>query len=209
MELPDRIQLTEKRIRAACERSGRERDHVTLVAVTKTMSAEVINEAIRKGLTEIGENRVQEYLAKRDGLVSHRLHMIGHLQRNKVRQIIRHTVLIHSVDSVALAEEIQKRSADAGIQTAILLETNTSGEESKFGFNVEEIPEATEYIVGMPDVSLRGLMTVAEFVDDPEDLRPVFKMLEQTRREMQSAFPDQDFSELSMGMTNDYEVAIE
>jgi pyridoxal phosphate enzyme (YggS family) len=205
----EHIQHIETRIADACRRAGRTRDEVTLVAVTKTQPVDVINDAIRLGLTDIGENRVQEYLGKRDGLLPHRFHMIGHLQRNKVKYLIGDLEMIHSVDSADLAEELEKRSTAADLTTDVLIEVNTSGEDSKFGVSPGSVPILAETILSLPHVRLRGLMTVAEYVEDPEDVRPSFRLLRTLRDELQKRFPDGGIRELSMGMTNDFEIAIE
>ena len=205
----EKIQHIENRIASACKRAGRLREHVTLVAVSKKQPAELVNEALSHGITDLGENRVQEYLAKRDSLQSHRFHMIGHLQRNKVRMLIGKTVLIHSVDSVELAEEIDRRAATAGLITYILLEVNSSGEESKFGLSLSEVPDVAGRLQACRNVRLRGLMTVAEYLEDVEQLRPSFRSLRVLRDELAARFQDVPITELSMGMTNDFEVAIE
>jgi pyridoxal phosphate enzyme (YggS family) len=205
----ERIRHIEKRMADACVRAGRDPQEVKLVAVTKTQSPDIINEALHAGLTDIGENRVQEFLRKKDSLHPHRMHMIGHLQRNKVKYLVGDVVMIHSVDSVALAAEIGRRSQAAALTTDILLEVNTSGEESKFGFAPAALPDAAREILSMPHIRLRGLMTVAAFVEDPETVRPAFRQLRQLRDDLAAAHPDAVLTELSMGMTNDFEVAIE
>jgi PLP dependent protein len=198
----------EIRIQDACIQAGRRRDDVTLVAVTKTQPPEIINEAIIQGLIDVGENRVQEYIAKRDALLPHRFHMIGHLQKNKVRHIVGSVDLIHSVDSVGLAMEISKRSLQRQVVTDILLEVNTSSETSKQGFSPEELENATAAILELPALQLRGLMTVAAF-DVPEAVRPSFRMLKQLRDSLRHTMQDENIYELSMGMTNDFHIAIE
>ncbi|MCB2204411.1 YggS family pyridoxal phosphate-dependent enzyme [bacterium] len=205
----ERIRHIEKRMADACERAGRSLQEVTLVAVTKTQPPETVNELLQTGILEIGENRVQEYLRKKDALAPHHLHMIGHLQRNKVKYLVGEVAMIHSVDSVDLAKEIDRRSASAGCMTDILLEVNTSGEESKFGFTAETAFAAVNEILPLTSVRLRGLMTVAEFVDDPELVRPAFQRLRALRERIVQEYGNGDMVELSMGMTNDFEVAIE
>lgn len=205
----ERIRHIEERIQHACVRSGRTREEVTLVVVTKTQDAERINEALAAGLPDIGENRVQEYLAKHDALQPHRFHMIGHLQRNKVRQIINDVFLIHSVDSIPLAEEIERLAAISGREVDVLLEVNSSGEESKFGVAPEDVPVLAEALLRLSHVRLRGLMTVAAFVEDAATLRPAFRRLRELRDELAARHPDAGIRELSMGMTNDFEIAIE
>jgi PLP dependent protein len=207
--LAERLRNIEQRILGACERSGRPRSGITLVAVTKTLSADVVNEALSLGLRDIGENRVQEYLAKRDRLQEHRFHMIGHLQRNKVRQIIDGTALVHSVDSRSLAGEIERLAAVRGITVDVLIEVNSSGEDSKFGVRPEQVAELSAQILQLRHVRLRGLMTVAEYVEDAEAIRPAFRMMRELRDELAIRFSTEEIRELSMGMTNDFEIAIE
>lgn len=206
--LSERIRDIELRIAGACTRGGRSRDEVTLVAVTKTLPASIINDAIHAGLQDIGENRVQEYLSKRIDLAPHRFHMIGHLQRNKARQIIDVVSLLHSVDSLALAEELDRLAAARARTVEVLLEVNTSGEPSKFGVSPEDVPSLCRAIALLPRVRVRGLMTVAEFVADPETLRPAFRRMRELRDELARTYGD-EIRELSMGMSNDFEVAIE
>jgi PLP dependent protein len=205
----EQLQEIQLRIADACSRAGRHPDSVRIVAVTKTLGPDPINEAIEAGLHELGENRVQEYIAKRALLQPHRFHMVGHLQKNKVRHIIEFVDLIHSVDSIGLAEEIEKRASTAGRNVDILLEVNTSGEESKHGLDPHQVVDTAVAIAELAHVRIRGLMTVAEFVDNPEDVRPSFARLRELREMVAAAVPDQAVPELSMGMTNDYEVAIE
>ena len=204
-----RIRHIEQRMADACVRAGRRPEDVRLVAVTKTQSPAIVNELLQAGVSDIGENRVQEYLQKKDALLPHRLHMIGHLQRNKVRSLIGGVTLIHSVDSISLAEEIHRRSDAAGLVTDILLEVNSSGEESKYGLRPDGVDAVAEATMDMTGVRLRGLMTVAEFVPDPERVRPSFVLLRTLRDGLATRFPDAGITELSMGMTNDFEVAIE
>ncbi len=207
--IAERIRHIEQRMADACVRAGRSPQDVKLVAVTKTQPPEIINEALRSGITEIGENRVQEFLQKRDALAAHHLHMIGHLQRNKVKYLVGDVSLIHSVDSVALAAEIDRRSAAADTATDILLEVNTSGEESKFGFTPEGAVDAVKDILPMQHLRLCGLMTVAAFVEDAELVRPAFRALRNLRDSIAAKHPAARLTELSMGMTNDFEIAIE
>jgi PLP dependent protein len=207
--LAERIRHIEQRIQDACRRSGRAREEITLVAVTKMHPFDAINEAIAAGLQDIGENRVQEYLAKQPHLQPHRFHMIGHLQRNKVRHILPHAAMIHSVDSMALADEIQRRSPDGNARHDVLIEINSSAEDSKFGVTAEELPFLAEHIMSLPALRLRGLMTVAAFVDEAETLRPVFRRMRLLRDGLAQRYQNEAVRELSMGMTNDFEVAIE
>ncbi len=200
-----------KRVEAACQRAGRNPEEVTLIAVSKTKPVEMLREAYEAGARDFGENKVQEILAKEPKLPEDiRWHMIGHLQTNKVRQIVGKTCLIHSVDSVRLAEEIHKESVKKGLVTQILLEVNVAEEESKFGFHVEEVEDALKQIQELSGVCVRGLMTIAPFVDNPEDNRPVFQKLNKLYVDMKTKNIDNDtMNILSMGMTGDFEVAVE
>lgn len=200
-----------KRVEAACQRAGRNPEEVTLIAVSKTKPVEMLREAYEAGTRDFGENKVQEILAKEPKLPEDiRWHMIGHLQTNKVRQIVGKTCLIHSVDSVRLAEEIHKESVKKGLVTQILLEVNVAEEESKFGFHVEEVEDALKQIQELSGVCVRGLMTIAPFVDNPEDNRPVFQKLNKLYVDMKTKNIDNDtMNILSMGMTGDFEVAVE
>ena len=200
-----------KRVEAACQRAGRNPEEVTLIAVSKTKPVEMLREAYEAGARDFGENKVQEILAKEPKLPQDiRWHMIGHLQTNKVRQIVGKTCLIHSVDSVRLAEEIHKESVKKGLVTQILLEVNVAEEESKFGFHVEEVEDALKQIQEFSGVCVRGLMTIAPFVDNPEDNRPVFQKLNKLYVDMKTKNIDNDtMNILSMGMTGDFEVAVE
>lgn len=199
-----------ERIAAASRRSGRRPEDITLVAVTKTVPVERIQEAVDCGLQDLGENRVQELLAKQPHIAGVKWHLIGHLQRNKVRQVWDRVTLIHSVDSLELAREIDKRATTAGRRVDILLEVNVAGEESKFGLTPEAVLPMVREVTGLPGVHICGLMTVAPLVADPEEVRPVFQRLAALRREVDALhLPGVDMAYLSMGMTNDFEVAIE
>ncbi len=168
----------QREIGQACQRAGRAEGEVTLIAVSKTKPIELLREAYDGGTREFGENRVQELLSKIPLMPSDvRWHLIGHLQTNKVRQVIGKTCLIHSVDSLKLAGEIEKESKRQDVVTDILLEVNVAREESKFGFLLEEVEEALKTIGGFPHVRVRGLMTVAPFVEDAEKNRAVFRKL--------------------------------
>ena len=176
-----------KRVEAACLRVGRRPEEVTLIAVSKTKPVEMLREAYEAGARDFGENKVQEILTKEPELPEDiRWHMIGHLQTNKVRQIVGRTCLIHSVDSLHLAETIHKESVKKGIVTQILLEVNVAEEESKFGFHAEEVENALKQIQELSGVCVRGLMTIAPFVDNSEDNRPVFQKLNKLYVDMKS-----------------------
>lgn len=176
-----------------------------LIAVSKTYGPELINEAIDCGITDIGENKVQEILSKYDFVQPVRWHFIGHLQTNKVKQIVDKVYMIHSVDSLHLAEEISKRASKP---INILIQVNAAGETQKFGVSVNEVKTLAEEIVKLPNIKLRGLMHIAPASDNPEDVRVYFKEVKKIFDELKPQFGD-EFDTLSMGMSNDYEVAME
>lgn len=201
----------EERVKQACLRAGRKREDVTLVAVSKTKPLPMLLDAYEAGARDFGENKVQEILEKSPGMPGYaRFHMIGHLQRNKVRQVIGKTVLIHSVDSLRLARQIEEESARAGLVTPVLLEINVAREESKFGFFVEEVEKALEEIALFSHMRVKGFMTIPPFVENPEQNRKVFQDLFQLSVDIASKNIDNmSMDVLSMGMSGDYEVAIE
>ena len=209
--LKDQLQEVEKRIQAACDRAGRKREEVTLIAVSKTKPVETLQEAYDLGVRIFGENKVQELTAKYEALPKDiHWHMIGHLQTNKVKYIIDKAELIHSVDSLKLAETIEKEAAKHDLIADILVEVNVAEEESKFGMKMEEVIPFVEKVSAFPHVWVRGLMTIAPFVEDPEENRSIFADLHKLYIDIKKKNHDNDtVSVLSMGMTNDYEVAIE
>lgn len=209
--LKDQLQEVEKRIQAACDRVGRKREEVTLIAVSKTKPVETLQEAYDLGVRIFGENKVQELTAKYEALPKDiHWHMIGHLQTNKVKYIIDKAELIHSVDSLKLAETIEKEAAKHDLIADILVEVNVAEEESKFGMKMEEVIPFVEKVSAFPHVRVRGLMTIAPFVEDPEENRSIFADLHKLYIDIKKKNHDNDtVSVLSMGMTNDYEVAIE
>lgn len=210
-EIQTNLHRTEREIGQACQRAGRDQGEVTLIAISKTKPLELLREAYDGGAREFGENRVQELLSKIPLMPSDvRWHLIGHLQTNKVRQIIGKTYLIHSVDSLKLAGEIEKESGRQEVVTDILLEVNVAREESKFGFLLEEVEEALRAIGEFPHVRVRGLMTVAPFVEDAENNRAVFRKLYDFYVDMKTKNIDNgSMTILSMGMTGDFWVAVE
>ena len=209
--LKDQLQELEKRIQAACDRAGRKREEVTLIAVSKTKPVETLQEAYDLGVRIFGENKVQELTAKYEALPKDiHWHMIGHLQTNKVKYIIDKAELIHSVDSLKLAETIEKEAAKHDLIADILVEVNVAEEESKFRMKMEEVIPFVEKVSAFPHVRVRGLMTIAPFVEDPEENRSIFADLHKLYIDIKKKNHDNDtVSVLSMGMTNDYEVAIE
>ena len=205
--------LTEvkERIEQACIRSGRNPGEVTLIAVSKTKPVPMLEEAYAAGARDFGENKVQEIAAKKPELPEDiRWHMIGHLQRNKVGQVLGKAVLIHSVDSLRLARQIETDAAKAGLDVDILLEVNVAREESKYGFMLEEVEDAIMTIKDFPHVHIKGLMTIAPFVENPEENRGIFKKLFDFAVDIDKKNIDNvTMGVLSMGMTGDYEVAVE
>lgn len=199
-----------KRIEEACARCGRNPDEIKLLAVTKTVGVERIGEIMSLGVTELGENRVQELLSKYDELPNARWHLIGHLQTNKVKSIIGKTELIHSVDSIRLAEEIGRQSEAKGVTTDILLEVNVSGEESKFGMNLDFVDEMIEKCSRIPSVFVRGLMTMAPLGAENDEIRRIFSSLFKKYVDISAKkYDNVSMDYLSMGMSNDFEIAIE
>lgn len=212
MSIESNIEEVRARIRSACERCGRDPEDVTLIAVTKLHEADEMNEAIDCGITDIAENKVQEVLRKYDDVKPATWHLIGHLQTNKVRQIITKVALIHSVDSLHLAREIDKRAAQNDLVMDILIQVNTAHEDSKFGVDPSEVDGLIEEIADTcPHVRVRGLMCIAPFEAEPEETRPFFRAAKEIFDRWQAKDPAEriDFRWLSMGMTNDFEVAIE
>ena len=207
----ERYEDVKRKAAAAAVRGGRRPEDVTLIAVSKTKPVSMLREAYEAGARDFGENKVQEILEKYGEMPEDvRWHMIGHLQRNKVRQVVDKAVLIHSVDSVRLAEQIEEEAAKRGIIAHVLLEVNVAREESKFGLMTEEVEDAVRQIAVMPHVKIEGLMTIAPFVDNAEDNREIFKELYQLSVDIKSKNIDNvSMGALSMGMTGDYEVAVE
>lgn len=195
----------------AAKRSGRSGEDVLLVAVTKLHSADEINEAIRCGITDIGENKVQEIMDKYEHVEPVRWHLIGHLQTNKVKYIIDKVSMIHSVDSLKLAQEINKRAQQHDLTMDILIQVNSAMEESKFGIATGETGQIIRDILDTcPNVNIRGLMCIAPFEDNPDDARCYFAEVKKLYDEYgKMEHPRLDFKYLSMGMSNDFEVAIE
>ena len=209
--LKDHLQEVEEKICAACERAGRKREDVTLIAVSKTKPVETLKEAYDLGIRVFGENKVQEITQKYEALPKDiHWHMIGHLQTNKVKYIIDKVDLIHSVDSLKLVQTIEKEAAKHGLVKDILIEVNVAEEESKFGLKTEEVIPFLEEISGLSHIRVRGLMTIAPFVENAEENRSIFADLHKLSVDIEEKNIDNvTVSILSMGMTNDYEVAIE
>ncbi len=211
MRIADNVRAVLARIEKAADRSLRDAQDVRLVAVTKTVPAARIAEAIEAGVTAIGENRVQEAERKFAELdLKVEKHLVGHLQTNKVREALALFDVIQSVDSLRLAREISSRAEAAGAPAEVLVEVNTSGEESKNGFAPGEAAGAVEQMASLKALRIVGLMTVGAFLPDPEDVRPCFRRLREVRDDIEErVIPGVRMAHLSMGMTNDFEVAIE
>ncbi len=209
--IAENIRFIENEKAEAALRSGRKPEDVVLCAVTKNHTADEINEAIAAGVTDIGENRVQEILEKYENVGDVRWHMIGHLQTNKVKYIIDKVCMIHSVDSLRLAEEIDKRAKQHGLVMDILVEVNAAEDDAQFGVDVESAEMlVTDILSKCENIRIRGLMTIAPFEDDPEDVRPYFTCMKELYDRLSKIdHPSLDFKVLSMGMSNDRVVAVE
>lgn len=209
--LKENLEHVNDNINAACERAGRSREDVTLIAVSKTKPVETLKEAYDLGVRVFGENKVQELCDKYEALPKDiHWHMIGHLQRNKVKYIIDKVDLIHSVDSVRLAETIEKEAAKRDIKVRILIEVNVAGEDTKFGLAPEEVDGFIDEIASFSHIEVAGLMTIAPYVQNPEENRSIFARLRKLSVDIAGKNVDNvNVSILSMGMTNDYEVAVE
>lgn len=213
-EIEENLREVQGRIQAACVRAGRNRDEVTLIAVSKTKPVELLHTAMDAGVRVFGENRVQELVAKQEALAgcAEKLswHMIGHLQTNKVKYLIGKCTLIHSVDSLRLAQAIEQESAKAGVRTDILVEVNAAGEESKFGVRPEDTEKFVCEIAHFPYIRVRGLMTVAPYTEKAEENRIYFRNLRNLLIDINSKNIDNIHMDvLSMGMTGDFEIAVE
>ena len=209
--LKDNLKKVEQCVEEACRRAGRSRDEVTLIAVSKTKPVSLLQEAYAEGVRNFGENKVQELCKKTGEMPADvRWHMIGHLQRNKVCQIIDQVALIHSVDTYRLAEEINIQALKRGRIVPILVEVNIAEEESKFGTSAEDAIQLVEEISKLENIRIKGLMTVAPNVENAEENRTYFRKIRQLSVDIRNKNIDNVSMEiLSMGMTGDYEVAIE
>ncbi|MDD6381597.1 MAG: YggS family pyridoxal phosphate-dependent enzyme [Lachnospiraceae bacterium] len=207
----ENLKNVEEKIQAACDRAGRDRSEVTLIAVSKTKPVDMLMEAYNDGIRIFGENKVQELTGKIDAMPQDvEWHMIGHLQRNKVKYIAGKVALIHSVDSFRLAEEINIQAKKHGVIIPILVEVNVADEESKFGVELADACQLVKECASLDGITVKGLMTIAPFVENPEDNRDVFKALKDKSVDIAAKkYDNVSMDVLSMGMTNDYEVAIE
>jgi len=211
LSIKDDLCEIQQNINAACERSGRNPEDVTILAVTKTIDADRINEAVSLGLRNLGENRVQELLSKYDLVKGDvRWHLIGHLQSNKVKYIADKVCMIHSVESLSLAKEIERQCAKIDKVMDILVEVNVSGEESKSGITPHETMSFVEEVSKLPHIRVKGLMTMAPFSAKNDELHQIFSNLYKISVDISSKKLDNVSMEcLSMGMTGDYEIAVE
>lgn len=209
--LKENLRKVEENVRMACEKSGRNRDEVTLIAVSKTKPVEQLQEIYDAGTREFGENKVQELCDKMEVMPKDiNWHMIGHLQRNKVKYIVGNVALIHSVDTYRLAEEISVQAKKRNVTVPILVEVNIAGEETKFGTSAEDAMLLVEEIASLENIEIKGLMTIAPNVSNPEDNRLYFRKIKQLSVDIaEKKIDNVSMQVLSMGMTNDYMVAIE
>lgn len=208
--IKENINYVEQVIDKACKESKRDRSDVTLIAVSKTKPVEMLKEAYEIGCRDFGENKVQELIDKYEVMPKDiRWHMIGHLQRNKVKYIVDKVYLIHSVDSLRLAEEISKEAVKKNVNVSVLIEVNAAGEETKFGTTTEEAKQLVRDVSKLPNVYIKGLMTIAPMVDEAEENRQFFKQLKKLSVDIAAENIDNVSMEvLSMGMTGDYSVAV-
>ena len=209
--IQENLETVKERIQNACRRAGRNPDEVTLIAVSKTKPVEMLQEAYEAGVREFGENKPQELRDKYPCLPQDiHWHMIGHLQRNKIKYLIDKVCLIHSVDSLRLAEAIDEEAGKRGLRVSVLAEVNMAGEESKFGVTPQEAPFFVEALSRFPHLRVEGLMTIAPFTEHPEENRPYFRNLKKLSVDIQAKNIDNVcMRHLSMGMTGDFEVAVE
>ncbi|OAB33895.1 YggS family pyridoxal phosphate-dependent enzyme [Paenibacillus glacialis] len=211
MTLKDRINDVEMRINDACIRSGRSREDVHVVAVTKYVSLEMTAEVLNQGLIHVGENRWQNAEEKWNTLGNQGVwHFIGHLQTNKVKDIIDKFQYIHSLDRLSLAQTLESKAKSLGLVVQVFVQVNISGEDTKYGLSPEKVASFLEEIKQLSHIKVVGLMTMAPFEGHPEDTRPIFRALRELRDELnRQSLTHEPITELSMGMSNDFEVAIE
>lgn len=209
--LQTRLNDVKGKIAAACARAGRDPQNVRIIAVTKYVSLATTGQVLQQGLTDIGENRWQDAAAKWEAFGDQGTwHFIGHLQTNKVKDVVGRFAYIHSLDRLSLAKEIEKKAASLGIEVPCFLQLNISGEESKYGMQPEELLGFVKEIRGYRHIRIAGLMTMAPYEAEPEQTRPVFRGLREWRDRLnQEALLDYEVPHLSMGMSNDFEVAVE
>ncbi len=209
--IKENLDLVRENIKKSCENAGRSADDVTLIAVSKTKPVSALMEAYNCGCREFGENKVQELVEKYEVMPSDiKWHMIGHLQRNKVKYIVDKVSLIHSVDSLRLAEEISREAVKKQVEVSVLIEVNAADEDTKFGVSPKEALPLIQEIALLPGIHIKGLMTIAPYVENPEENRRYFALLRQLAVDISSKNIDNiSMNVLSMGMTGDYMVAVE
>lgn len=209
--ISENLEQVKKNIEEACKKAGRSPDEVTLIAVSKTKPVALLQEAYDAGARCFGENKVQEIVDKYPQLPSDiRWHMIGHLQRNKVKYIVDKVEMIHSVDSLRLAETIEQEASKHGVKVPVLLEVNVAGEETKFGLRPDEVLPLIKAVSEFPHIKIQGLMTIAPYVEDPEENREIFRQLKKLSVDIEAKnINNVTMSVLSMGMTGDYQVAVQ
>lgn len=208
MSIAQNINLIKEQIARSATKAGRNLSDIQLIAVSKNVNAEKAQEAITAGLSDLGENRVQELVDKYPSVDGARWHLIGHLQTNKVKYILGKVMMVHSLDRWSLAEELDRRAREAGLVIPVLVQVNVAGEETKFGLAVQEVKDFVTEAATLPGISIQGLMTIAPFVENPEEVRPVFRQLKNIAYGLKE-IPGVRMDQLSMGMTNDFEVALE
>ena len=207
----ENLEQVRKNIELACKEAGRDPKEVTLISVSKTKPVSMLQEAYDAGSRDFGENKVQEIMDKVPQLPSDiRWHMIGHLQRNKVKYIVDKVALTYSVDSLRLAETIEHEAAKHNVTVPVLIEVNVAQEESKFGLKTEEVLSLVESVAAFPHIHIEGLMTIAPYVEDPEENRGIFRQLKKLSVDIATKnINNVNMSVLSMGMTGDYQVAVQ
>ncbi len=209
--IQENLKQVQENIREACKRAGRNAEEVHLISVSKTKPVEMIREAYNAGSRDFGENKVQEMCDKVPLLPTDiRWHMIGHLQTNKIKYIIDKAYRIHSVDSLHLAEAVSREAVKHNVPANILLEVNVAEEESKFGVHTDEVMNLVQAVSKLPNIQIKGLMTIAPFVENPEENRQYFRILRQLAVDIsRKSIDNVTMNELSMGMTGDYQIAVE
>lgn len=210
-QLADNLEYVRGAIAQAAERASRDAQDVTLIAVSKTVSLDLVRIAYNLGVTDFGENRVQDALPKIAEFHPPELHwhMIGHVQSNKASKVVGAFASVQSVDNLHLAQALERHADSQGMALPVLLQVNISGEASKEGMSAAEAPELARQIVALPHLRVEGLMTIAPLLQNPEETRPVFRQLRLLRDHLRNEIPQSDWQHLSMGMTDDYRVAIE
>lgn len=210
MSVRDNIRHVRQRVREAALRAGRDPGDITITAVTKQVPVDRIREVVDEGLLDLGENRVQEMTAKMGNLPGNvRWHMIGHLQTNKVKKVVGRVKLIHSLDRLELARAIERKAREMGVDVDVLIQVNVSGEKSKFGISPVELKDFLVDLQEFNHIKVKGLMTIAPNTSNPEESRPFFRELRRLAQSLDGKVPGASLEHLSMGMTNDYEVAVE